>query len=59
MHDNTIRYLFDRIPALGELRGIAKLDAEEIIGNAIEDAIEEYLAGCDPAVVADAIEAGE
>src|ERR1700687_308344 len=39
----AIRDLFDRIPALGELRGAARIEAEEAIRHAVNDAIEEYL----------------
>ena len=43
----AIAYLFDRIPALANLRGVERLDAEEVIRNAITDAIDDYLADCE------------
>ncbi|MES2989411.1 MAG: hypothetical protein V4808_16055 [Pseudomonadota bacterium] len=43
----AIQYLFDRIPALSELRGVARLNAEDVIENAIADAIDDYLADCE------------
>lgn len=44
---NAISYLFDRIPALHHLRGVERLNAEEVIRNAIADAIDDYLAYCE------------
>ena len=44
---NTIAYLFDRIPALGNLRGIDRLNAEEIIRTAVADVIDDYRADCE------------
>ena len=57
MSDDAIRYLFDRIPALAQLRGVARMDAEEVINNAIADAIDEYLAAAEPAADGDEPEA--
>jgi hypothetical protein len=42
--DSIAADLFRRIPALGDLRGIAKLDAEEAIRDALEDAVADYIA---------------
>lgn len=42
----AVAYLFDRIPVLRELRGAARLDAEEAISNAVADAIDDYVADC-------------
>lgn len=42
-----IQYIFDRIPALSDLRGSTRLDAEEVLQNAIADAIDEYLVDCE------------
>lgn len=44
---SAVADLFRRIPALGDLRGAARIDAEEAVGNAIADAIEDYLAECE------------
>jgi len=43
-----VREAFDLIPALAELRGGARIRAEEVIDNIIADAIEDYVAGCEP-----------
>lgn len=45
--DKAIRYLFDRIPALAELRGYARIQAEEAIRNAVTDVIDDYLVDCE------------
>jgi hypothetical protein len=45
--EKAIRYLFDRIPALAELRGIERLEAEEAIRNAVTDVIDDYLVDCE------------
>lgn len=42
--DPRVADLIDRIPALRELRGCARIEAEEAIGNAFADVIEDYLA---------------
>jgi hypothetical protein len=38
---DAIREIFNRIPALRELRGAARLDAEEVLQNALDDAVED------------------
>jgi hypothetical protein len=48
MNPEIVRYVFDRIPALAELHGIARLNAEEVIENAMADAIEDHIADCEP-----------
>jgi hypothetical protein len=47
IEQNAIVYLFDRIPALRELRGYARIEAEEAIRNAVADVIDDYLIDCD------------
>ena len=47
MSEWIIRHIFDRIPALGSLRGVARMDAEEVLANALQDAIDEYLVDCE------------
>lgn len=42
-----MRDIFDRIPALSELRGGARLAAEEVLQNALDDAAEECIVDCD------------
>ena len=49
MSGHIIRELFDRIPALAELRGVARLDAEEVIRAAVADVIDDYLEDCEMA----------
>lgn len=44
IEQQAINDLFDRIPALHELRGYARITAEEAIRNAIADAIDAYVA---------------
>jgi hypothetical protein len=46
MNEQIIRDLIDRVPALRELRGYARLEAEESIGYALADAIEDHMAAC-------------
>jgi hypothetical protein len=47
MNEQIIRDLMDRVPVLRELRGYPRIEAEEAIGNALADAIEDYSAECD------------
>ena len=49
IEEMAIAYLFDRIPALHELKGFPRLEAEEEIRNAVADVIGEYIADCDSA----------
>lgn len=39
----AVRAIFDRIPALRALRGSARIEAEEVLEGALEDAAEEAL----------------
>lgn len=50
MSIETIMFdLFRRIPALADLRGVARLDAEEAVRHALTDAINDYLTDAEPA----------
>lgn len=42
-----LRDTFDRVPALRELRGYARIEAEEVLRNLVDDAIEEYRQDCE------------
>ncbi len=42
----AVRDIIDRIPALRELRGYARIEAEEVLQNALDDAVQDYLAQC-------------
>lgn len=44
IEQQAINDLFDHIPALNELRGYARIAAEEAIRNAVADAVEAYVA---------------
>ena len=47
IEQQAIADLFDRIAALRNLRGSARIEAEEAICNAVADAIEAYVADCE------------
>lgn len=42
---DTIRDIFNRIPALQELRGAVRIEAELVLQNAIDDAAEDGRVG--------------
>lgn len=50
---DAIRDIFSRIPALAELRGAARFDAEEVLQNALDDAVEDGRAGAMQDLLAD------
>lgn len=43
----AIQDLFDRIPALRPLRGVERIEAEEVIARVVDDVIDLYIAECE------------
>lgn len=50
-HGAIIRDVFDRVPALDALRGVARLNAEDALRNAFDDVLDEYRNDCEAVLV--------
>ena len=42
------REIFDRIPALKALTGVARIEAEQVIENALTDAVQDFILFSEP-----------